>query len=311
MAAITIEGLTKRFGSFTAVSDLNLTVEEKTVFGFLGPNGAGKTTTIRIMVGLMKADIGRISIGGTRVGFGDARGHASFGYLAEQPSFYGWMTGREYLSFAGEIFGLSGADRLDSVKRLLETVGLDQARDKKISSYSGGMKQRLGIAQALINEPDVLILDEPVSALDPMGRKEVLGIIADIGRDKTVFMSTHILADVDRVCNSVGIINEGRLVALAPLARLKEQYASPILQIDFAKDPAPYTSRLEGYDWVKKLQVNGNQMKIWLNDNRVMDDNIPIKALAGFDIAILKYGLTLPETEDLFMEILSKDKEHA
>jgi len=308
LSAIKIGGLSKSFGSFKAVSDLSLEVGENIVFGFLGPNGAGKTTTIRMMVGLIKASSGIIEVAGSRVGFGEHKNHNLFGYLPEQPSFYGWMTGGEYLSFAAGLFGLSARSRANKAKYLLGLVGLEPARNKKISSYSNGMKQRLGIAQALIGDPRVLILDEPVSALDPVGRKEVLNIIEELGKSKTVFMSTHILADVDRVCNEVAIIDRGRLVIQSPLAKLKEKYASPILRIDFTGDPAEILPGLQKSEWARKIEKNGNQIKIWLKDTHVMESNIPLKALAGLNVGVLNYGLTLPETEDLFVEMLENNQ---
>lgn len=307
MSAIKLQELTRTFGDFTAVSELSLEIEGNTVFGFLGPNGAGKTTTIRMMAGLIKPDSGSIEIGGEQIKFGEHKSHAMFGYLAEQPSFYNWMTGREYLGFTADLFGISGTEKNKKIINLLEKVGLTSAQDKKVGNYSNGMKQRLGIAQALLNDPEVLILDEPVSALDPIGRKDVLNIIEELGKNKTVFMSTHILADVDRICQSVAIINEGKLIAKSQLPELKAKYASPILHIEFNKDPSAIVPELVSCDWARKVEKNGNQVKIWLKDSSVMDDNIPIKSLMRFDIGILDYGLTLPETEDLFVALLEQN----
>ncbi|MDI6816914.1 MAG: ABC transporter ATP-binding protein [Actinomycetota bacterium] len=308
MSAISIRNLSKSFGDFTAVSRLDLEIRENSVFGFLGPNGAGKTTTIRMMVGLTKPSGGSIEIAGSKVEFGAAKTHQSFGYLPEQPSFYGWMSGEEYLRFTAGLFGLSGKEEAQRTKRLLALVDLEAARKKKISTYSNGMKQRLGIAQALMNDPQVLILDEAVSALDPIGRKEVLNILEELRKEKTIFMSTHILADVDRICDDVAIIDRGKLVIQSPLAVLKEKYASPILKVDFTRDPGAAVPELERSSWVKKVEKSGNQIRIWLQDSEVMESNIPLKTLAGFDIGILSYGLTLPETEDLFVELLEKKR---
>lgn len=304
MAAIKITGLSKSYNGFYAVSNLNLEIRENTVFGFLGPNGAGKTTTIRMIVGLIKPNAGEIEIDGARMHFGDANNHHLFGYLPEQPSFYGWMTGEEYLDFVAGIFGLSMSDKAKRIGELLNLIDLEEAKSKRISSYSNGMKQRLGIAQALINDPKVLILDEPVSALDPIGRKDVLNILEDLKKDKTIFMSTHVLADVDKVCDEVAILNKGKLVTQSPLAKLKEKYASPILEVEFSMDPVRIMPRLEGCDWVRKIDKRGNQVRLWLRDGGVMESNIPLKVLGESNIGILKYGLVLPEAEDLFVELL-------
>jgi ABC-2 type transport system ATP-binding protein len=308
LSAISIRNLSKSFGDFAAVSNLDLEIKENTVFGFLGPNGAGKTTTIRMMVGLTKPSGGSIEIAGSKVDFGAAKTHKSFGYLPEQPSFYGWMSGEEYLRFTAGLFGLSRKEETQRTKRLVALVDLEAARNKKISTYSNGMKQRLGIAQALMNDPEVLILDEAVSALDPIGRKEVLNILEELRKEKTIFMSTHILADVDRICDDVAIIDQGKLVIQSPLAVLKEKYASPILKVDFTRDPSAAVPELERSSWAKKVEKSGNQIRIWLQDSEVMESNIPLKTLAGFDIGILSYGLTLPETEDLFVELLEKKR---
>lgn len=306
MDVIKITNLSKSFGTFKAVSNLNLVVGENTVFGFLGPNGAGKTTTIRMMVGLTKTSSGSIEINGSKIEFGISKDHALFGYLPEQPSFYGWMTGKEYLDFAAGLFSLSSKETVERIEHLLDVVGLVSAKNKKISTYSNGMKQRLGIAQALISDPKVLILDEPVSALDPIGRREILSLIEELGKDKTIFMSTHILADVDRVCRDVAIINKGKLIIQSSLAELKEKYASPILQVSFTKDAQEILPEIEKSDWARKVEKSGNQMRILLKDSEAMESNVPLRALARFNIGILNYGLTLPETEDLFVEILGE-----
>ncbi|MHB8842015.1 MAG: ABC transporter ATP-binding protein [Candidatus Aquicultor sp.] len=310
MSIIKITDLSKSFGNFRAVSNLSIEVGKNTVFGFLGPNGAGKTTTIRMMVGLLRATGGSIEIAGSAIRFGESKNHGLFGYLPEQPSFYGWMTGKEYLHFVAGLFNLSSEQKSQRVKNLIGLVDLESAQNKKISSYSNGMKQRLGIAQALINDPQVVILDEPVSALDPIGRKEVLSVIEELGKSKTIFMSTHILADVDRVCSEVAIINKGELVIESPLPELKERYATPILRVDFVRDPGEVVPELEKSSWSRRVEKNGNQIKIWLKDSRVMETNVPLKTLARFDIGILNYGLTLPETEDLFVEILGDNNGH-
>ncbi|MDD4877328.1 MAG: ABC transporter ATP-binding protein, partial [Dehalococcoidales bacterium] len=209
MEAISCQGLTKHYGNFVALDNLDLVVEEQTVFGFLGPNGAGKTTTVKMLVGLSTPSAGRAWIAGQEV-IDDALSLRSrIGYLPEVPAFYNWLTGREFLSYVGELHHLSSREIKLRCDQYLELVELIEAAKRKIGGYSRGMKQRLGIAQALINRPKVLFLDEPCSALDPMGRREVLNLIEQMRTETTVFMSTHILSDVERVCDVVGIINQG------------------------------------------------------------------------------------------------------
>ncbi|MFN2219300.1 MAG: ABC transporter ATP-binding protein, partial [Anaerolineae bacterium] len=232
MAAIRIEGLHKRFGDVQALDGLSLTAEPGSVFGFLGPNGAGKTTTIRILAGLARADSGRAWIDGLEVTADRRRLPGRIGYLPQDPAFYPWMTAREFLDHVGRMFGLPAGERRARIDELLDLVGLAEAAGRRVGGFSGGMDQRLGIAQALVNRPPVLLLDEPVSGLDPAGRRELLQLIDHLRGQCTVFMSTHILADVERVCDTVAIIHRGRLVAEAPQQELLSRYAIPAFEIE-------------------------------------------------------------------------------
>ena len=308
MPAISVKNLTKNFKGFTAVDDLSFEVEKNHVVGFLGPNGAGKTTTLRMLVGLSQATSGEIEIAGEKVVFGKSSTNKKIGYLPELPSMYNWMSGYEYLDFIANIFKYPNEKKIKKIAELLKLVGLDEAKDKRISSYSGGMKQRLGIAQALLNNPEVIILDEPVSALDPKGRKEVLDVIEKLRSTRTVLFSTHILSDVDRICDDVVIIDKGRLVVASPLAELKEKYAAPVLEIEFVKNPKATLSQIRQQKWAKKAEQNGNKIKIWLVDNAVIEKNIPLNFILKQDIGILKYGLALPEVEDLFINLTGDSK---
>lgn len=304
MDAIEIKKLNKAFGTFKAVDDLSFVVAENRVMGFLGPNGAGKTTTIRMMVGLSKPTSGSIKIGGEEIIFGKSAANHLFGYLPEQPAFYNWMTGGEYLDFVGQTFGISTEDREKRIKYLLALTNLTAAAKKRVGTYSNGMKQRLGIAQAIINKPKVLIMDEPVSALDPIGRREVLLVIENLKKEMTIMLSTHILADVDRICDDVAIINKGKLIALSSLAELKTKYSTRILQVEFDADPASVIGDIKKEKWAKKVEKDGNLVKIWLADETKMADNAPLKFFAGSKIGVLSYGLSLPAVEDLFVSLV-------
>lgn len=306
MAGIVVEKLSKSFKNIKAVNNISFKVEEGRVLGFLGPNGAGKTTTLRMLVGLSKPDQGKINIAGNPILFGSSQNNALFGYLPEQPSFYGWMTGTEYLRFIAEIFHLEKIET--KVKEVLKTVDLTDAGNRRIAGYSNGMKQRLGIAQALINDPSVLIMDEPVSALDPIGRREVLHVISRLRNNKTVLFSTHILSDVDRICDDIIIINRGKIVAAAPLTELKEKYARPILEVEFAGDAEYLIGDLKKESWVENIEARGNALKIWLTGDSIIEQNIPLKYFVDKGLSILKYGLILPEVEDLFLNLIEEDK---
>lgn len=308
MSAISVRNLTKKFKLFTAVDDLSFEIEKHHVVGFLGPNGAGKTTTLRMLVGLSKPTTGNMEIAGTPIVFGNSKTNVKIGYLPELPSMYGWMSGCEYLEFIADIFKFSESKKKSKIIELLKLVDLTDAKNKRISTYSGGMKQRLGIAQALLNDPEVIILDEPVSALDPMGRKEVLSVIEKLKNNRTVLFSTHILSDVDRICDDVIIINNGKLVVSSPLSELKAKYASPILEVEFMSDPTKIVAAIRKEKWAQKVEQNGNKLRIWLFDNAAVKNNAPLNFLMNQKIVILKYGLTLPETEDLFINLLGEQK---
>jgi ABC-2 type transport system ATP-binding protein len=227
--AISTVGLTKRYRDVPALTDLTLDVPQGTVFGFLGPNGAGKTTALKILAGLSRATSGTATIAGIPVtAAGDHR--RRLGYLAQDPRFYGWMTGRETLRYVARFRGLDQG-REARIDALLERVGLGGAGDRPTGGYSGGMRQRLGIAQALVGRPAVVLLDEPVSALDPIGRKDVLELMRDLKGETTVFYSTHILDDVQRVSDHVAILDHGRLVKAAPTQALLSSFTQNVLRV--------------------------------------------------------------------------------
>jgi len=225
MVVLKTEGLTKEYRTgfwrtrVRVLHDLNLEVHQGEIFGYLGPNGAGKTTTLKLLMGLIYPTAGRASILGRDVQ--DVAVKAQVGFLPENPYFYDYLTGREFLHFYGQLFGLPYRDRRQRIDELLDAVGLSKAAELQLRKYSKGMLQRIGLAQALINDPQVIVLDEPTSGLDPVGRKEVRDLILDLkGRGKTVFFSTHIVPDAEMICDRVGIIVAGRLTRVGTLEEL-------------------------------------------------------------------------------------------
>ncbi|MCZ7539070.1 MAG: ABC transporter ATP-binding protein [Anaerolineae bacterium] len=295
MSAIAIEGLTKRFGKFTALAGFDLAVPRGAIFGFLGPNGAGKTTTLRIMTGLAHATAGRIVIEGVPVGGGQ---RPPIGYLPDTPSFYGWMTAREFLRYVADLHDLEQPP-IDAV---LERVGLGDAARKRVGGFSRGMKQRLGLAQALLPEPRVLLLDEPVSALDPAGRKALLDTMSELRGELTVFFSTHILSDAERICDEVGILDRGRLVLQARRDDLLARYARPIFEIDATPDDIPRLSALaeqfRALPWVERARLEGARLRLTVNDvDAARREVLPL--LVGLPVSRFEMlGATL---EDIFL----------
>ena len=235
MDILQIHHLSKRFGSTQAIDDLSFNVPEGCIFGFIGQNGAGKTTTMKVVLGLLKADQGTILVNGIPVTFGETITNRDIGYLPDVPEFYNYLRPLEYLKLCGEITGLTSQKIAARSEELLTMVGLHNVK-KKIGAFSRGMKQRLGIAQALLNEPKLLICDEPTSALDPIGRKEILDILLKVKGKTTVIFSTHILSDVERICDYVAVLNKGKLLLSGTLADIKAQHKSDKLNIEFATD---------------------------------------------------------------------------
>ncbi len=224
-AAIRTTGLTKAYGEKRALDAVDLTVEEGSIFGFLGPNGAGKTTMLRLITGLARPTSGNVQVLGHDVATAGNAVRAEVGFLPDVPGFYDWMTAEDFLRFAGGLFAIKGPLLDERVAMLLDLAGLTGVTTR-IGGYSRGMKQRLGVAQALVNAPRLLLLDEPTSALDPMGRKDLLDMIASLRGRTTVFFSTHILGDVERVCDAVAILDLGRVVVQAPIGELKATYGA-------------------------------------------------------------------------------------
>ena len=212
MAILEINHLKKSFGQQTVLKDVHLSVKEHTIFGFIGENGAGKTTTMKAILGLLKIDDGNITVCNEQVKYGNNQTNQYIGYLPDVPEFYSFMTPLEYLELCGEVTHMAKHDIQTKSQELIELVGLSTHAKKRISGFSRGMKQRLGIAQALLNNPRLLICDEPTSALDPIGRKDILDILQKVKEKTTIIFSTHILSDVERVCDEIAILNEGQIV---------------------------------------------------------------------------------------------------
>ena len=310
MSAVRIEGLTKSYGSVRALDGLDLSVEPGTIFGFLGPNGAGKTTTIRILTGLARPTAGRAFVAGQDVTNGRAVARR-IGHLPEEPTFYPWMTPREFVDHVARLFGLAAAERAVRTDELLELVGLAPVAKRRIGGFSRGMRQRLGLAQALVNRPEVLFLDEPVSALDPAGRKEVLALIDRLRGQCTVFMSTHILADVDRVCDTVAIVANGRLLTQASHQALIQGYAVPIFELEIEPGAvaslARWAEAIRSMPWVESIAVEGTTARVVVKDVALAKRELLPAALGG-GLTLTRYQLVRPSLEDVFLRLVGEDR---
>lgn len=230
MALLELEQITKSFHGQKVLQDLTFSVAEGSIYGFVGRNGAGKTTTMKLITGLLKQDAGAIRVNQNLVTYGQNQTNQFIGYLPDVPAFYDYLTAKEYLNLCGEIAGLK-RERFKRSEELLQLVGLTATQ--RIGGFSRGMKQRLGIAQALVNEPKLLLCDEPTSALDPIGRKEFLDLLASLRQNTTILFSTHILHDVEQICDHVGILNRGEMQVTGTLEDLKQQYGKKQWYVDF------------------------------------------------------------------------------
>lgn len=250
MHILKTEKLTKQYGNQTIVHPLDLTLTENKCIALIGPNGAGKTTTLRIITGLIKPTSGSIQFMAYR---GDYR--KLIGYLPQQPVFHEWMSGEEYLIYSAKLSSLSKRIATKQAIYLLERLGLLEARRKRISTYSGGMKQRLGIAQAMIHQPKILVLDEPVSALDPAGRREILTLIEDLKSEMTILFSTHILADADEVCDEVILLDHGKVIESGSIESVRNKYKTEQIELTFSDPTIDYEEMLAELKQVNAIKM--------------------------------------------------------
>lgn len=302
MSLVTITGLTKKFNSNTAVNNLDLELKKGICTALLGPNGAGKTTTLSMLAGIMKQTSGSIAFSGNSGG--DFR--RFIGYLPQYPVFYGWMTGKEYLQYVGQLASLSKVDAAQKADELLELVGIADAKKRKISGYSGGMKQRLGIAQALMNDPHLLILDEPVSALDPIGRREVLTLMKELKEKTTILFSTHVLHDAEEICDYIYIIKSGELAINGTLEQLQTQHQQPTIYIEGEKELTEWFSAISKSPFVSELVSNTPKTAtITVTDVETARREL-LNYFGNKNVPIRKFELVRTSLEDLFLKVAKK-----
>lgn len=298
--ALDVNSLTKTFGKNKVLDGLSFQVPKNSILGFLGRNGAGKTTTMNMILGFLKIDSGEIKIFNEKVQFGNTSTNKYIGYLPDVPEFYDYMSPMEYLHLCGEITGLSKREIIDRSQVLLQLVGLEN-ENKKIKGFSRGMKQRLGIAQALLNQPKILICDEPTSALDPAGRKEILDIIKRIKGQTTVIFSTHILSDVEAICDQVVILNKGKNVLSGEITKLKEINRQSSIDIKF----------FDSMDKEKFLNLENNiKRNIVVENNNIVIENIGenhskeiMRELYDLGIFPEEMRVIEPSLEDIFLGV--------
>ncbi len=311
--AIEVDRLSKRFpGGVLALDALTMVVPSGSVFGLLGPNGAGKTTCLRLLAGMTRATGGRATVAGIPVASDGIAVRRRLGYLEQDPRAYGYLTGREQVRLLGRLHGLDGPPLERAIADALARVDLSAAADRRTGTYSGGMRQRLGIAGALVHRPPVVILDEPVSALDPGGRRDVLNLISDLRGEITVLFSTHVLADVERICDRVGILAHGRLVVEGPLAQLLDRYALPVYRVE-AEPGQPgaleaLAGRLRGMAWVTDTGIEHGLLTIAVSDPATAGrELLPVIAAQG--LSVISVARARPTLEDVFLRLTGERDE--
>ncbi|HSM23896.1 MAG TPA: ABC transporter ATP-binding protein [Anaerolineaceae bacterium] len=305
-AAIRCENLTKNFGEVKALDHLNLVVPKGSIFGFLGRNGAGKTTTMRLLTGLANPTHGKAWIDGIETTNGNPAAGYKYGYLPQQPVFYGWMRAWEYLDYVGRLFKMPAEKRKQRVGEVLEQMGLVDSAKRRIAGFSGGMKQRLGIAQAILHEPQVLLLDEPTSALDPAGRFEVLDWIRSMNGDVTVFLSSHILGDIERICDQVAILHNGKLIKEGERDAILAEYTTNAveLQVDPGSEAelALFVEVLQSQAWVESVQFTPRQARVLVSDTQQGKEKI-MGLIHNAHIPLARLEWVRPTLEEVFLEL--------
>jgi ABC-2 type transport system ATP-binding protein len=307
--AISTAGLTKHYPGVNALSDLTLEVPIGSVYGFLGPNGAGKTTALKLLAGLIRPTRGSASVAGIPIEAGPPY-RQQVGYLSQEPRFYGWMSGRETIEYVGSLYPAGARPSRARVQEVMELVGIADAADRPTKTYSGGMRQRLGIAQALVTRPAVLLLDEPVSALDPIGRREVLELMKAIKGDVTVFYSTHILDDVQRVSDHVAILDRGRLVRAQPTTELLSSFTADRMRVvlGFATDAtAAALAEIRGVQSVEPAGRDGDSRAYLLRIDAAASATVQrgvTRLAADNDLTVIDNNLVREGLEDVFMRLV-------
>ncbi len=304
--AIRCQDLTRYFGDVKALDHLNLEVPKGSIFGFLGRNGAGKTTTMRLLTGLAKPTAGRAWIGGIETTLGNPAAGNAFGYLPQQPVFYGWMRGWEYLDYVGQLFKMPAERRKQRIAVVLDQVGLAAAAKRRIAGFSGGMKQRLGIAQAILHEPQVLLLDEPTSSLDPAGRYEVLDWIRSLNNEVTVFLSSHILGDIERICDQVAILHQGKLIKAGERESILSEYSTNAVELQVEPGAeralAQFCIILQQQTWLESITQQQRVARMIISDKEAARQQLLALVVAA-NLPIARLEWVRPTLEEVFLEL--------
>jgi len=295
-----IKNITKKFKTKTAVNNFSMIVETGQCVGLIGPNGAGKSTLIKIISDIIYADKGEVLLDGKKI----SNMKREIGYLPQYPDFFHWMTAKETLFFMGQLSGISKAKLLDEVPAILTKVGLFNEQNEKVQSFSGGMKQRLGIAQTLLHKPSFIVMDEPVSALDPIGRREVLNLIQEIKQETTILLSTHILGDAEEICERFVIMKQGMKIEDTTINKLLTSHNESVVHLEIASPKGHWVQLIEKLPYVKNVEVIGKKAKVTL-DNVQKNKDLLIRYAIENNIDIVKFEVGSSDTlEEIFLKMV-------
>ncbi|MCH1625164.1 ABC transporter ATP-binding protein [Ferdinandcohnia quinoae] len=301
MTLVSLESLVKRFGKETAVKDLSFQIKEGSCTALLGPNGAGKTTTLRMLAGLLQPTDGKIRFTGMK----DGDNRQYIGYLPQHPVFYNWMNANEFLIYVGQLAHLTKKESQIRADKLLELVGLADAKKRRIGGFSGGMKQRLGIAQAMIHEPMLLMLDEPVSALDPVGRREVIEMMRELKKKTTILFSTHVLHDAEEVCDEIVIMQKGKLALSGSLDELRKRHQHDVIIISADGDITEWAQGLKSIDVITDVRTERTTATITVSRLEAAREGI-LQDILDKRIPVISFQVGQSSLEDVFMKVVSE-----
>lgn len=299
MSLIEIRGLKKSFHGTEVIKGLNFNLEKGKCVALLGPNGAGKTTTLRMLSGLMKPTTGDVIFNQD----GDIR--KFIGYLPQFPVFYDWMTGYEFLVYVGKLAGLPPKKAKERSVELLQLVGIFEAKNRRIGKYSGGMRQRLGIAQAIIHQPQLVMLDEPVSALDPFGRREVLELLERLKKETTILFSTHILNDAEEVCDEILFLHNGEIVESGSMEELRIRHQQAKIDLSFRGKADEVLQWLNNHPLTESLLTEGNRISVFVKDMSTAR-KLFLQEASERDWPLDKFEISSITLEDVFMKVVEK-----
>lgn len=297
-----IKNVTKKFKEKTAVNNFSMELQSGECVGLIGPNGAGKSTLIKVIADIIDPSMGEVLLDGKKI----SKMKKEIGYLPQYPNFFQWMTAKETLTFMGQLSGIKKEELLRGIPEIMSKVGLSGEENSKVRTFSGGMKQRLGIAQALLHKPALIVMDEPVSALDPIGRREVLNIIKEIKKDTTILLSTHILSDAEEICERFVIIKSGEKIEDTTMSELLNRNSGNKINVDITSKSQKWIENVKSLNFVKSVEVMGNKLKIEV-ENIESNKNMLLANALEHNVDLVRFEIDNDTLEEIFLKLVVEE----